>query len=451
MLALPPQVQTALKKLNKAGFEAYVVGGGVRDALMGQPPKDYDITTSALPEQTKAVFADDRLIETGLKHGTVTVLSDGMPLEITTFRTDGAYTDFRHPDSVAFSRRLEDDLARRDFTVNALAYHPDCGIVDCFGGTDDLKNGILRCVGSPVSRFREDALRIFRALRFASVLGFAIEENTAAAIHSEKNLLSYVSAERICSEFFALLCGKAVRPVLEGYADVLGVILPQVKAMDGCLQNCRWHCYDVLRHTARAVEVIRPEPILRLSAFFHDIGKPLCRTTDEDGTDHFFGHAARSAEITEQCLIALRADTKTVQTVTELVRNHDMPVEMPVEEAEKSVKRVLNRLSAERFFQLLELKRADTLAHAPCCHGRLTSIDRAERLANAVLQKQECFSVRQLAVNGNDLLRMGIPQGKMIGAILQVLLEAVLDGTAENEPQALLRCAAEQYAKLCNK
>lgn len=438
MFHLPPQVQTALKKLNQAGFEAYLVGGGVRDALMGLPPKDYDITTSALPRQTEAVFADDRLIETGLKHGTVTVLLDKMPLEITTFRTDGAYSDFRHPDTVAFSAKLEDDLARRDFTVNALAYHPEHGVIDCFGGTEDLKKGILRCVGSPVSRFREDALRILRALRFSSALGFSIEKETAAAVHSEKALLSHVSAERIYTELVALLCGKNVRSVLEDYADVLGVILPQMKAMDGCLQNCPYHCYDVLRHTAYAVQAVRPESVLRLAAFFHDIGKPACRTTDEAGNDHFFGHAAYSAEIAEQCLMALRADTKTVQTVTTLVRYHDMPVEMPVEETEKRVKRALNRLSAELFFPLMELKRADTLAHAPCCHGRLADIDRFERLANAILQKQECFSIRQLAVTGTDLLEAGIPQGRQIGEILQTLLDAVLDGSVKNERQALL-------------
>lgn len=434
MFELPPQVAAAIEKLNNAGFDAYLVGGGVRDDLMGLPPKDYDITTSALPAQTEQVFASYRLIETGLKHGTVTVLIDGVPLEITTFRIDGDYSDFRHPDAVEFSLKLEDDLSRRDFTVNALAYHPAQGVVDCFGGQKDIQRQIIRCVGSPDQRFREDALRILRALRFSSVLGFSIEEETAAAIHAQKALLQHVSAERIYSEFVQLLCGKNVRTVIEDYIDVIAVFLPQAGKMAGCAQNCKYHSFDVLHHTSHAAEAIVPEPVLRLAAFFHDIGKPECRTTDESGTDHFFGHGKISAEITEKALKDLRADTKTVQAVTQLVLHHDAPIEL----TERSVKRAMNRLTVEGFYQMLQLKQADRLAHAPAYRDETAYFDRLHALADDILAKKDCFSLKQLAVSGNDLIQAGIPEGKQIGQSLQTLLDAVVDGKAENNKAALL-------------
>lgn len=433
-MELPYQVETALQELTQAGFSAYLVGGCVRDALMGLQPKDYDITTAALPEQTKQVFCGYRVIETGLQHGTVTVLLDGMPLEITTYRVDGTYRDCRHPDSVSFSDSLKDDLSRRDFTVNAIAYHPKQGLVDCFGGRQDIFDGMIRCIGLPEQRFHEDALRILRALRFSSVLGFTIEEKTAKAIHREKGLLRHVSAERIYTEFVKLLCGKNVRPVLEDYIDVIAEFLPQALAMKGCLQNCVYHCFDVLGHTARAVEAIEPEPVLRLAAFFHDIGKPACRTTDENGIDHFYGHGAVSAEIAHTALVQLRSDSKTVQLVTELVQHHDVPIA----QTEKSIKRSLNRLSADGFFQMLALKRADTLAHSRMCHDRLEELTVLQNAALQILEKQDCFSLKQLAINGRDLLAEGIPAGKRLGALLQMLLDAVIDGRVENEKAALL-------------
>ncbi len=440
MFELPSQVQYALQQLNNAGFEAYLVGGCVRDALMGFSPKDFDITTSALPEQTAQVFAQHRLIETGMKHGTVTVLVESMPLEITTFRIDGSYSDFRHPNEVSFTVRLEEDLSRRDFTVNTLAYHPLTGITDLFGGHADIKGEIIRCVGTPAERFREDALRILRALRFSSVLSFSIDAQTSAAIHDEKALLKNVSAERIYSEFTKLLCGKNARKVLEDYIDVIGVFIPQALAMQDCPQNCVYHCFDVLHHTTAAVEAVPAEPIMRLAAFFHDIGKPACRTTDDAGSDHFYGHCAFSAEIAEQMLKALRADTKTVQAVTELVTHHDTPIS----ETEKSVKRAMNKLSADGFYRMLELKRADALAHAPSCHSRLAILDELKRLADDILRQEACFSLRQLAVNGDDLIAYGLTPGKEIGRCLQKLLDAVVDGDVENEKDALLRYLAAQ-------
>lgn len=434
MFELPPQVQYVLDKLNNAGFEAYLVGGGVRDALMGFAPKDFDITTSALPEQTELVFAAHRLIETGMKHGTVTVLIDDMPLEITTYRIDGEYSDNRHPDKVSFTSFLKDDLSRRDFTVNALAYHPLTGITDLFDGQKDIKHEIIRCVGIPAERFREDALRIMRALRFSSVLGFTIDPATAEAIHAEKRLLKNVSAERIYSEFVKLLCGKNARRVLDDYIDVIGVFIPQVLSMQNCSQNCVYHCFDVLHHTTASIEAAPAEHVLRLAAFFHDIGKPACRTTDEAGNDHFYGHCAVSAEIAEQVLKELRADAKTVQTVTQLVLHHDTPIT----ETEKSVKRAMNKLTAEGFYMMLDLKRADTLAHASACHERLSVLDNLKAIADEVIRKQDCFSLRQLAVNGDDLIALGMVPGKEIGDRLHWLLDAVVDGKVENEKQLLL-------------
>lgn len=434
MFEFPPQVKYALEKLNTVGFEAYLVGGCVRDTLMGFAPKDFDIATSALPEETAQVFSDRRLIETGMKHGTVTVLIDSMPLEITTFRIDGSYSDFRHPDKVSFTVSLKDDLSRRDFTVNALAYHPLTGITDIFDGQTDIKREIIRCVGAPAERFQEDALRILRALRFSSVLGFSIDPDTADAIHSEKALLKNVSAERIFSEFTKLLCGKNARCILEEYIDVIGIFIPHSLAMSECQQNCIYHCFDVLHHTAATVEAVPANPTMRLAAFFHDIGKPLCRTTDAQGNDHFFGHGEVSAEIAKQSLKSLRADTKTVQSVTQLVLRHDVPIS----DTEKSVKHAMNKLTADGFFRMLDLKRADTMAQAPSCYDRLERLDRLKQIADGIIRQDACFSLRQLAVNGDDLLAFGLPCGKEIGVRLQQLLDAVVDGTVENQKDALL-------------
>ena len=292
---LPAQVNTALARLHDAGYEAYIVGGCVRDRIMGREPKDYDITTSALPEQTAAVFAGERIIETGMKHGTVTVLLDGEPLEITTFRIDGTYSDSRHPDAVTFTPSLREDLARRDFTMNAMAYSSETGLVDPFGGQADIAAKYIRCVGDPDLRFREDALRILRALRFSSVLGFPIEPETDGAARYLCLLLKKISAERVFSELKQLLCGPDVRRVLLDYAGVLGAVLPEILPMQGFDQRNPHHCYDILEHTAAAVEAMPPEPALRLAALLHDVGKPECFFTDEDGVGHFYGHPKAGA------------------------------------------------------------------------------------------------------------------------------------------------------------
>ena len=322
-MTIPQAALDALEQLNRAGFSAWLVGGCVRDLLMGRTPGDYDITTAARPEQVEAVFAGERIIETGLKHGTVTVLLGGLPLEITTYRQEAAYSDHRHPDAVRFAPSLEADLSRRDFTVNAMAWHPAEGLVDLFGGREDLKAGIIRCVGRPEQRFSEDALRILRALRFASVLGFRLDGETRRAALERRELLSHVSRERIAAELTGILCGKDVRRVVTELWPVLAVPIPELAPMAGFDQRSPYHCYDVLTHCAAAAEAVPPEKTVRWAALLHDAGKPACFTVDEQGRGHFYGHAKQSAHLAETALTRLRFDRDTVRRVTRLVELHD--------------------------------------------------------------------------------------------------------------------------------
>ncbi len=299
MIQIPPHAERILTLLNQAGYKAYVVGGCVRDALLSKTPKDWDICTSALPDEMERVFQGFRVVETGLKHGTLTVVLDGIPYEITTFRVDGAYTDHRHPDGVTFVTDVREDLARRDFTVNAMAYHPAEGLIDAFGGQEDLRRGVIRCVGQPEERFREDALRILRALRFASVYGFTIDEETAKAAHELKETLSLVAAERIRAELGKLLCGQGCGNILRAYRDILGQILPQLVPMFDFPQCTPHHRFDVWEHTVRSVENVPATEVLRFTMLLHDAGKPATFTRDEDGVGHFCGHAACSEKIAE--------------------------------------------------------------------------------------------------------------------------------------------------------
>ena len=433
-IPLPAGVARALSMMENAGYEAFIVGGCVRDALMGIPPKDYDITTSALPEETKAVFREYRVIETGIQHGTVTVMMEGMPLEITTYRTEGTYSDNRHPDSVSFTTSLREDVARRDFTMNAIAYSPTRGLIDHFGGEADIRAGIIRCVGDPDTRFREDALRMMRGIRFASVLGFRIEENTAAAIRGNKERIPTVSAERIRVELTKLLCGANVKNVLMDWWDVLGVVIPEIMPMHNFDQKTPYHIYDVWEHTAVAVSETPPVTHLRLSAFLHDIGKPSSFFTDEKGTGHFYGHPAVSAEMAEKILARLKYDNVTRCRVITLVKEHDRIIE-PTETA---VKRALSRLTPEVFFNLLAIKRADNLAQSPNYRDRLETYEAIEAMAQDILEKNECISVAALAVNGSDLIALGMKPGKEIGEMLSHLLEQVIRGKLENEQEELL-------------
>ena len=429
MYPLPPQVHTALTLLNEAGFEAFVVGGAVRDLLRGAPVHDWDITTSALPEQTKAVFEDYRLIETGLKHGTVTVLMDGLPLEITTYRTEGTYSDHRRPDCVEFTRSLEEDLKRRDFTVNAMAYHPNAGVVDLCDGQRDLKDRVIRCVGDPDRRFEEDALRMLRALRFASRLGFSIEAKTAAAIHRNKELLRHIAPERVREELTGLLCGSCVEPVLRQYQDVLAVPIPEIEPMVGFRQYNHHHCHDVWGHTIAAVAASPDLPVLRWAALLHDTGKPARFFCSEDGVGHFYGHAEESAKIAAAVTTRLRFDNAGRDTICFLVEHHHLFLDI----SEKTVKRAVLRFGKERLKLLLWLLRADTLGHSPNCFHHLDEIRTLEAMIAAVPE----FTVKDLAVNGNDLMAQGY-EGKFIGKALELLLNAVVLEGLKNKKEGLL-------------
>ena len=326
--AIPSYARTALDRLTAAGHEAWLVGGCVRDLLLGRTPGDYDITTAALPEETEGVFAGEQLIETGLRHGTVTVVLEGCPLEITTYRVDGTYADARHPDQVTFTRSLREDAARRDFTVNAMAYHPDRGLWDGFGGRADLEKGLLRCVGDPETRFREDALRILRAVRFASVLGFTLEPATAEAARRTAPLLGQIAPERLSAELTKLLCGPGAGTVLGEYPDILGALIPELGPMVGFDQRNLHHCHDLLTHTAAAVDNIPPDPALRLAMLLHDVGKPETFSLGEDGQGHFYGHAKRSVELADAILRRLRYPNHLREKAVTLIRFHDAGMSM---------------------------------------------------------------------------------------------------------------------------
>jgi len=433
MMYVPPQVNTALDLLTAAGYEAYLVGGAVRDYVReNRQGKDWDITTNALPEEVERVFAGYRLIETGLKHGTVTVVIDGEPLEITTYRVDGSYSDHRRPDSVSFTRSLREDVERRDFTMNALAYNPSVGIVDLVGGVKDIEAKILRCVGNPDRRFQEDALRILRALRFAAVFGLEIEPATAEAAHKNRTLLKEIAAERIQVELTKMLCGECIQEVLAKYSDILAVVIPELEPMFGFEQQNPHHNSDVWYHTVKVVANAPAEPVMRWTALLHDVGKPHCFSLDEQGIGHFFGHASKSTAIADELLQRLRFDNATRERITLLVKNHDTP--LPSDE--RGVKRLMNRLGSEAALQIVDIHRADTVGQHPDCAYRYAEFDEIQAMMQKVIDEQACFSVKNLAINGNDLLAKGL-RGKQVGEVLQKSLNAVMDGEVLNEKSEL--------------
>ena len=438
-MQLPEHAAHAIRRLERAGFEAWAVGGCVRDSLRGVPPHDWDLCTSASPAQMQAVFADARVLTTGLKHGTLTVLTDGGPLEITTYRTEGGYSDGRHPDGVRFVTDIREDLARRDFTVGAMAWHPERGLCDPFGGQTDLKNGVLRAVGDADTRFQEDALRILRGLRFASKLGFAIEPETAAAMRRQVHRLDCIAAERIREELTGLLCGRYVQRTLMAYADLITSALPELAPMQGCQQQNPHHLYDVWEHTLHAMEKVKPEPELRLTMLLHDIGKPNCFTVDGLGCGHFYGHPAESARMAEAMLGRLRAETVLRETVVQLVAWHDRNIPR----TRPGVARALGALGERDLRRLLDVQRADNLAQAPAYRFLQGEIDRAECILDQLLVEGACVSLRQLAVNGRDLLAMGL-SGPAVGQTLRELLNAVLDDSLPNERHALLAAVRDR-------
>ncbi len=381
-IKIPPQVDAILERLMQNDREACAVGGCVRDSLLGLTPNDWDIATSALPEETERIFADCRVIETGLKHGTVTVLWGGMPVEVTTYRIDGAYSDGRHPDGVSFTRNLEDDLARRDFTVNALAYRKKDGIVDCFGGRKDLANGVIRCVGDADVRFQEDGLRILRALRFASVLGFSIEKQTSESALRNRGLLDRIAGERIQTELMKLLCGRDAANVLRQYREIVAQFIPEIRPMFEFDQHNPHHSYDVWEHTLHCIEAVEPEPVLRLTMLLHDIGKPACFTQDEKGVGHFYGHPEKSAEIARGILDRLRFDRKTAGTVLTLVRSHGLPL-LP---EQRCLRRRLNLLGERNLRLLVRVEEADAKSKAAPDEKYLEALDAIPAALDQILE-----------------------------------------------------------------
>ena len=441
-LSPPAGVGQALAVLEAAGWESWVVGGCVRDALLGRTPHDWDVTTAAPPEAVMAAFAGQRVLETGLKHGTVTLLTGDGPVEITTFRADGDYGDGRHPDSVAFVTDLHEDLKRRDFTVNAMAWSPTRGLRDDFGGCRDLAERIIRCVGDPEERFTEDALRILRALRFAARYGFAVEEDTARALRELRERLKLVSMERIFAELKGILIAPGAGEILRTFPEVFFVVFPEMEPMLGFDQR-RPHAHhlDVWGHTALAVESSPPDELVRLTMFFHDCGKPSVFSLDpETGLGRFLDHPKAGAELADVLLRRLRCDNDTRRRVTELIRNH----QMLDGHSRRVIRRLLAQLGEEDMHRLLEVLRADARAHTPeTCAKRLARADEDERLLEELLAENACLHVKDLKISGADLQNLGISPGPEMGRILNALLEEVMDETLPNRREDLLRRAAE--------
>lgn len=439
-MKIPIHAAMALDALEAAGFESYIVGGCVRDSLLGREPQDWDICTAARPEETMQVFAGQRLLPTGLQHGTVTLLTDHGPLEITTFRTEGDYSDGRHPDAVAFVADIRADLSRRDFTVNAMAWSPRRGLVDPFGGQADLAAGLIRCVGEPERRFGEDALRILRCLRFAGRYGFAIHEDTAAALLTCRTLLERVSAERIFSELKGILCGAAAGELLRRFPAVFFAVLPELEPMLGLDHRYpRAHHLDVWGHTAAVVEAVPPTPVLRLTALLHDCGKPACYTYDEAlGRGRFYGHPEAGAALADALLRRLRCDNATRETVCTLVAIH----QHSCDNSPKAMRRLLARYGEETLSLLWPLRRADALAHAPGFREELLEKAQTEEaLYDSVRRESPCLSTGELAVGGRDLMALGYAPGPALGQTLTYLLEQVLDEQLENHRETLLEAA----------
>ena len=432
-ITFPKCVLTLLNRLEDSGFEAYLVGGCVRNALMGLEFHDYDITTSALPDDIKRIFSDMRIVETGIKHGTVTVISDEITAEITTYRTDGIYADHRHPQSVSFTSSLEEDLARRDFTVNAIAYSEKRGIVDLFDGASHINKGMLSCVGEAEKRFDEDALRIMRSLRFMAEYGFKPDDKTSAALHKKKELLNDISAERINSELCRLMCGdrESLLYVLREYWDIFAVLIPEIADCHGFEQHTHYHDRDVWGHTITAVCSIEPVLHLRLTMLMHDLGKPAAYSFD-NGAGHFKGHGAISAEICKRIMNKLRFDGETFRKTLFLIERHDMLMtDDPV-----LIKKHLSKFGSDLYFDLIKIHIADDKAKSPDAQSRIAVYCSASEAAKKIISENDCFSLKNLEINGYDIMKLGFT-GKDIGLALDFLLNAVIEGKCTNEKNAL--------------
>lgn len=439
-IILPDKVKKIIDTLDARGYEAYAVGGCVRDSILGRKPQDWDITTSAKPEQVKELFS--HTIDTGIRHGTVTVMIDHEGFEVTTYRIDGEYEDARHPKEVLFTANLLEDLKRRDFTINAMAYNEKEGIVDAFNGIVDLQRGVIRCVGKAEERFSEDALRMLRAVRFAAQLGFSIEEETRQAICTLAPNIAKVSAERIQVELVKLLVSNHPEHIRMAYETGLTkVFLPEFDRMMGVKQQNPHHIYSVGEHTIEALKHTSADKVVRLAVLFHDVAKPDCVSRDEEGIDHFYGHPQAGAQKTRQILRRLKFDNDTTDAVCRLVQWHDDNPEL----SERNVRRSIHRIGLGQYPRLFEVKRADILAQSVYRRDeKLAYVADYERIYETIMEKEQCLTIKDLAVNGSDLMEAGMQQGKELGVVLKALLERVLDEPELNTKEQLLVLALEQ-------
>ena len=439
-ITMPRKVIMIINNLQLHGYEAYAVGGCVRDSILARRPEDWDITTSARPEEIKKLFR--RTVDTGIEHGTVTVLVGKDAFEVTTYRIDGAYEDSRHPKEVRFTNRLEEDLRRRDFTINAMAYNDEVRLVDVFGGMKDLNHHLIRCVGDARERFSEDALRILRAVRFSAQLDFPIEEKTAEAVRELAPTLENISAERIQTELVKLLVSAHPERIQDAYEmGITKIVLPEWDAMVGVEQKTPHHKYDVAQHTLHALKNVKRDKILRLTMLFHDMGKPSMKTTDENGRDHFKGHALVSEEIARKVMHRLKFDNDTIKKVTRLVCYHDYRMEA----TPKNVRRAMNRIGVELFPYYLAVRMADAKAQSPYKRReKIENIIAIREIYQEILLNKECINLRQLAVSGRDLMKLGMQPGRELGGMLTELLEYVLDDPARNEKEILCNYVKEK-------
>lgn len=433
-IQLPDKVNDIIYTIEQAGYDAYAVGGCVRDSILGREPEDWDITTSAKPEEIKRLFK--RTIDTGIQHGTVTVMIEKEGFEVTTYRIDGEYEDSRHPREVTFTPSLKEDLQRRDFTINAMAYNSDAGLVDIFHGMEDLRRKLIKCVGDPRKRFEEDALRMMRAVRFSAQLGYDIDENTRQAIREMAPSLSRISAERIQAELVKLLVSPHPDYLRTAYeTGITKVILPQFDLMMETEQNNPHHCLTVGEHTLKAMQQVRPDKVLRLAMLFHDMEKPSVRTQDDEGIHHFYGHPQLGEKLAVQLMRELRFDNDTIQKVACLVRCHDNDIEP----TPRGVRRAMHAAGPEMFPYLLDVKQADL--NAQSMYNREEKQEKLNLVRETyarVLEEEACLSLRDLAVDGRDLIKEGIRPGKQIGEILSRLLQLVIDHPEYNTREYLL-------------
>ncbi len=428
-----------LQKLADSGFQAFLVGGCVRDMILGRNIHDHDITTDALPEQVMNVFSGFTTVPTGLKHGTVTVLVNGEPFEITTFRIDGKYSDSRRPESVSFTRNLTDDLARRDFTINAIAMDIDGNISDPFHGCDDIKNKIIRCVGEPSMRFNEDALRILRAVRFSSVLGFEIEKNTSDALMNLRKNLDNISRERIRDELDKLICGKNLVPVMLGYREIIAQIIPEMRPCFDFDQKSHFHMYDVYEHIVRTIDSAPQDSVLfRRTMLFHDIGKPPKFTIDENGEGHFKGHAKTSADMCRDIMKNLCYDNNSIEQTCLLIAHHSDKIHNDIQ-----IKKLVSEIGEDNFFMLMQIKRFDNYGKCPFVLKEFEEFERHENALREFIKNNDCMHISQLEINGNDLVNIGF-RGKAVGDMLKNILNMIIEGNLENKRDILLEYAKTQ-------